>query len=66
MLSLTYWFVLFMVAAFPLHWLIRHRTARMIILFLSCAVFRTHFAGPAGVLPIIFLGVITYFIGFAA
>jgi alginate O-acetyltransferase complex protein AlgI len=63
MLFLTYWFVLFMTVAFPLYWFIPVPRVRRLVLLLACAVFHTHFAGPAGVLPIIFLGVITYFAG---
>jgi alginate O-acetyltransferase complex protein AlgI len=63
MLFLTYWFVLFAVINFPLYWLVRYPPARLVLLFVFCAVFHTHFAGPAGVMPIVVLGVVTYLVG---
>ena len=56
----TYWFVLFTVVFFPGYWLIRWPAARGWWLLCGCAVFHTHFAGPAGVVPIIVLGALTY------
>lgn len=35
----------------------------MVLLLISCVVFHAHFAGPAGVLPIVFLAIVTYFAG---
>src|SRR2546423_14378950 len=63
MLFLTYWFVLFACVAFPLYWLVPVRAVRLAVLLTSCAVFHTHFAGPAGVLPIAVLAVLTYAAG---
>jgi alginate O-acetyltransferase complex protein AlgI len=63
MLFLTYWFVLFSCVVFPAYWLIRYPPARLCLLLVFCAVFHTHFAGPAGVVPIIVLGVVTYLAG---
>lgn len=63
MLFLTYWFVLFIAVVFPAYWLIRYPPARLALLSLCCIVFHTHFAGPAGVLPIVVLGGLTYLIG---
>ena len=63
MLFLTYWFVLFACVAFPLYWLVPVRSVRLAVLLTSCAVFHTHFAGPAGVLPIAALAVLTYAAG---
>jgi alginate O-acetyltransferase complex protein AlgI len=63
MLFLTYWFVLFAAVVFPLYWLVRRPGVRLLLLLLACAVFHTHFAGPAGVLPIVALAVLTYFAG---
>jgi alginate O-acetyltransferase complex protein AlgI len=63
MLFLTYWFVIFAAVTFPLYWLVRYPLARLLLLFVFCAVFHTHFAGPAGVLPIVVLGVVTYVVG---
>lgn len=63
MLFLTYWFVIFLGITLPLYWLVRHAKARLVLLLASCAVFHTQFAGPAGVIPIVVLAVITYFAG---
>src|SRR5436305_388786 len=63
MLFLTYWFVLFIAVVFPAYWLIRYPPARLALLSLCCIVFHTHFAGPAGVMPIVILGGLTYVIG---
>jgi alginate O-acetyltransferase complex protein AlgI len=57
---LTYWFWAFAAAFFPLYALARPPLLRKALLLVACAVFHTHFAGPAGVLPIIGLGVLTY------
>ena len=62
-LFLTYWFVYFICFLFPLYWLIPLRRVRLVLLLVACAVFHTHFAGPAGVLPIIALALLTYFAG---
>lgn len=63
MLFLTYWFVLFIVLSLPLYWLVRLPSLRLMILLASCAVFHFHFAGPAGILPVVVLAVITYLSG---
>jgi alginate O-acetyltransferase complex protein AlgI len=63
MLFLTYWFVQFICVVFPLYWLIPVRPVRLAVLLTACAVFHTHFAGPAGVLPIIVLALLTYVTG---
>src|SRR5438067_2428249 len=63
MLFLTYWFVFFACIAFAIYWLVRVPFIRLPVLLISCLIFHYHFAGPAGVLPIIFLGVVTYFAG---
>jgi alginate O-acetyltransferase complex protein AlgI len=60
---LTYWIVLFALALFPLYWIVPVRRVRLIVLLAACVAFHTHFAGPAGVLPIIALGVTTYLVG---
>lgn len=61
MLFLTYWFVLFAAVFFVLYWCIPNVTARVVLLLVACLVFHTHFAGPAGVLPVALLGLVTYF-----
>jgi alginate O-acetyltransferase complex protein AlgI len=63
MLFLTAWFVLFAAAVFPCYWLLRYPPLRRLLLLGFSAVFHTHFAGPAGVLPIAVLGVMTYLLG---
>ncbi len=63
MLFLTYWFVLFVCVVYPLYWFVRNPTARLLLLLASSAVFHTHFAGPAGVLPILLLGGLVYLAG---
>jgi alginate O-acetyltransferase complex protein AlgI len=60
---LTYWFVIFGGTALPLFWLATRPRLRLLLLVGSCAAFHTHFAGPAGVLPILVLGAVTYLIG---
>jgi len=62
-LFLSYWFVYFIAAVFPLYWLVRVPAVRLLLLLVACAVFHTHFAGPAGVLPIIILALVTYLAG---
>jgi alginate O-acetyltransferase complex protein AlgI len=56
----TYWFFCFSAAFFPVYWLLRHPLARRAWLLAGCAFFHLHFAGPAGVLPIVVLGLVTY------
>jgi alginate O-acetyltransferase complex protein AlgI len=63
MLFLTYWFVWFIIFLYPLYWAVRRPIARLLILTVACAIFHTHFAGPAGVLPIIALATLTYLAG---
>ncbi len=60
MLFTTYWFVWFAAIFFPLYWACTHPLARRWCLLIGCATFHYYFAGPAGVLPIIVLGVVTY------
>ncbi len=60
MLFTTYWFVWFAAIFFPLYWACAHRVARQWLLLAGCATFHYYFAGPAGVLPIVVLGAITY------
>lgn len=60
---INYWFVVFAVIFFPIFWLCAVPAFRKLWLLLACVVFHYQFAGPAGVIPIIFLGVMTYFAG---
>jgi alginate O-acetyltransferase complex protein AlgI len=63
MIFLTYWFVYFACVCLAAYWLVPQRHVRLALLLVMCAVFHTHFAGPAGVLPIVVLGVATYLAG---
>jgi alginate O-acetyltransferase complex protein AlgI len=63
MLFLTSWFVLFAAAVFPCYWLVRYPPVRRLLLLGFSAVFHAHFAGPAGVLPILALALVTYLAG---
>ena len=56
----TYWFVCFSAVFFPVYWLLFRPAWRKICLLGGCAVFHLHFAGPAGVIPIIVIGLATY------
>jgi alginate O-acetyltransferase complex protein AlgI len=59
----TYWFVAFALIVIPVFWLLRKPQLRLPFLGLACVVFHYHFAGPAGVIPIIVIGTVTYFCG---
>ncbi len=59
----TYWFVLSSAVLISIFWLCKNTGVRSCILLSFCFVFHAHFAGPAGVLPIIALGLMTYLIG---
>ncbi len=50
----------------PVYWLLRKPNLRLFVLMVFCLVFHAHFAGPAGVLPIVVLSAITYFVGRSA
>ena len=63
MLFLTYWFVIFAGVFFVAYWLIYQPFLRLLLLLGSCLIFQMHFAGPAGVLPIFLLAVLTYVCG---
>ena len=61
MIFSTYWFLVVIALFLPFYFLVRNHTARFFALILFCVIFHTHFAGPAGVVPIIFLGLVTFF-----
>jgi len=63
MIFTTYWFLTFAIGVVALYWLLPRPAWRLWFLAVACAVFHTHFAGPAGVAPIVVLMVITYFAG---
>jgi len=60
----TPWFLAFFVAVYALLWTLRRPGARFALVLAASAVFHAHFAGPAGVLPIIVMGVMVYFLAF--
>ena len=53
----TFWFVCFSAAFFPIFWAVQHPVARRIWLLVGCAVFHAHFAGPAGMAPVLVVNV---------
>lgn len=57
----TYWFLGFGAVFFPVYWLLWRPAWRKPWLLAGCLVFHWHFAGPAGVLPIVVIGGCTYF-----
>ncbi len=59
----TYWFVVFVVVVLPIFWLLRRPALRLPFLALACVAYHYHFAGPAGLLPIMGLGGFTYAVG---
>ncbi len=63
MIFSTYWFVVFAALVTAGYWLLPAANWRLPFLAAACMVFHFHFAGPAGVLPIVVLGVVVYAIG---
>src|SRR6185312_10475847 len=63
MIFTTYWFLLFAVVTIVVFRLLPWAAARQGWLAAACAVFHYHFAGPAGVKPIIVLMILTYLAG---
>jgi alginate O-acetyltransferase complex protein AlgI len=59
----TAWFVLFFVAFYAVLWLVPSAKVRFFYVLAASAVFHYHFAGPAGVKPIIVMAVLTYAAG---
>ncbi len=62
MIFLDTWFWIFAAVALPGYWLCPSR-AKLYWLLAASAVFHWHFAGPAGMAPILVLAVITYAVG---
>jgi alginate O-acetyltransferase complex protein AlgI len=60
MIFATHWFLFFAVLAIIVFRLLPWPSWRMAWLACACAVFHAHFAGPAGMLPIIGLMTLTY------
>lgn len=63
MIFSTYWFIIFSSVVVPVFWLLRKPFLRLPFLGVACVVFHYHFAGPAGMAPIIALGIVTYLLG---
>ena len=63
MIFLSYWFAVFVACFLPVYWLPWPAQVRKLLLLAASVVFHAHFAGPAGVLPIVALGIVTYCIG---
>jgi alginate O-acetyltransferase complex protein AlgI len=63
MIFTTYWFIAFAAIAFPLYWVVPWPRVRLYWLLAVCVFFHAHFAGAAGVLPIVVLALATYFAG---
>jgi alginate O-acetyltransferase complex protein AlgI len=63
MIFTTYWFLFFALLAVAVYRALPRPQWRLWWLAAACAAFHIHFGGPAGVLPIIALMVITYFAG---
>jgi alginate O-acetyltransferase complex protein AlgI len=60
MIFTTYWFLFFAGVTIALFRLLPRSSWRIGWLGLACVVFHAHFAGPAGMLPIIALAILTY------
>ena len=63
MIFATYWSLAFAILFFSIFWLCRRPTLRLGLILVVSAIFHTHYAGPAGVMPIVAMGVIVYIIG---
>jgi alginate O-acetyltransferase complex protein AlgI len=65
MIFTTYWFLVFAAIVVAVYWLLPLSKLRHGWLGLACLIFHAHFAGPAGMAPIIVLMVITYVAGYS-
>lgn len=63
MIFTTYWFLVFAALAVTGYWLVPGAGRRLWVLAAACAIFHAHFAGPAGVIPIVVLMAITFAAG---
>jgi alginate O-acetyltransferase complex protein AlgI len=59
----TYWFQAFAFIVVAIYWLLQRKGPRLWFLGLACLAFHFHFAGPAGMAPIIILMIATYIAG---
>src|SRR5271170_640208 len=58
----TSWFLLFFLIFYAFLWLMPNARIRFFYVLICSAIFHYHFAGPAGVTPIIIMAVITFFL----
>lgn len=63
MIFTTYWFQVFASVVVAAYWLLQRQRPRLWFLGLACLAFHYHFAGPAGMAPIIVLMIVTYAAG---
>lgn len=63
MIFTTYWFAAAISLFLPLYAIVRQPVARKYLLLIFCIIFHGHFAGPAGVIPIVIVGFIVFFCG---
>src|SRR3954451_24445477 len=63
MIFTTYWFYVFALIFFPVYWAARPAWLRFTLLLGSCFVSHAHFAGAAGMAPILVLALLTYVAG---
>lgn len=63
MIFSTYWFVAAAAIFLPFYWLVKLPKIRLVLLLSFCFVFHAHFAGPAGMAPIVLLAIIVYCVG---
>jgi alginate O-acetyltransferase complex protein AlgI len=63
MIFTTYWFLAFAILVVAGYWVVPRAAWRLWFLGLACVVFHAHFAGPAGMAPIIVLMIVTYLAG---
>lgn len=63
MIFTTYWFFVFMLGVLVAFWLLPRPEWRLWFLAGACVVFHGHFAGPAGMAPIVVLMVVTFVAG---
>jgi alginate O-acetyltransferase complex protein AlgI len=66
MIFLSYWFFIFAIVFFAIFWALPWGLARRAALAVGCVAFQIHFAGAAGVAPIVVIAVVTYLCGLAA
>lgn len=63
MIFTTYWFFVFAIGVVAIYWLLPRPALRLWFLAAACVVFHGHFAGPAGMAPIVLLMAVTYAAG---